>query len=114
MKISHIKYPTPISAIKDIENDNIDVFVELEDGITCTVVVATPKNLLWYMEKEGKQYIEAGVPYIIVKELTEENIKSALESYAENDAYWLKLYHLAGESDDIFEISKMNSMIIKN
>lgn len=36
---------------------------------------------------------------IFVKELTEENVQRALESYLEDNAYWLKLYYLAGEFD---------------
>ena len=46
MLIKSISFPTPLEDIKDIEDDNIDVFVELEDGYTHTVVVATSKNIL--------------------------------------------------------------------
>ncbi|WP_214481729.1 hypothetical protein [Bacillus sp. SM2101] len=46
MKIKNIEFPTALEKVKDIEDDNIDVFVELEDGMTYTLVVATPKNLL--------------------------------------------------------------------
>ncbi len=111
MKIIRVEYPTSLSSIEDIENDNIDVFIELKDGIKCTVVVATPKNLIWYMEKEGKNYLDKGTPFIFVKSLTEKNIMDALESFAEHDAYWLKLYHLSGERYGIFDIDSMNSMI---
>ena len=43
MEIKEISFltPTAVEEIKDIENDNLDVFVELEDGYTCTVVVGT-------------------------------------------------------------------------
>ncbi|VBB05625.1 Hypothetical protein LUCI_0835 [Lucifera butyrica] len=111
MKINKIKYPVPLSDIKDIENDNIDVFVELEDGITYTVVVSTPKNLMWYMDKEEMNYINPSPPFIIVRTLTEDNIKNALESFAEKDAYWLKLYHLVGKRDDVFNIKEMDKVI---
>ncbi|WP_207856947.1 hypothetical protein [Lucifera butyrica] len=111
LKINKIKYPVPLSDIKDIENDNIDVFVELEDGITYTVVVSTPKNLMWYMDKEEMNYINPSPPFIIVRTLTEDNIKNALESFAEKDAYWLKLYHLVGKRDDVFNIKEMDKVI---
>lgn len=111
MKIKDIKFPTPLSEIKDIENDNIDVSIELEDGIVYTVVVSTPKNLIWYMEKENKNYIEASPPDIIVRTLTEENIREAVESYAEGDGYWLKLYYLAGVKEGVFETKNLNKLV---
>lgn len=57
MKIVNITFPTYLSSIENIENDNIDVFVELEDGVTYTMVVATPRNYYWYMDKEGLDYM---------------------------------------------------------
>ena len=41
MLIKSISFPTYLEDITDIENSNIDVFVELEDAYTYTVVVAT-------------------------------------------------------------------------
>lgn len=111
MKIKKIEYPTPISQIKDIENDNIDVFVELEDGFTYTLVVTTPQNLGWYMDKERLNYLGAAPPMIIVKTLTDENVRKAIESYAAEDAYWLKLHFLAGARKGIFAIEEMDKMI---
>lgn len=67
MNIKKIEYPTSLSEIKDITNDNIDVFVELEDGSTYVLVVATPKNLYWCMENENVDFL-CGCPQIIVKE----------------------------------------------
>ena len=78
--------------IEDLEDDNIDVFVELEDGTECVVVVSTPKNYYWYMKKEGLDYY-CGSPNIIVRKLTEENIMRAISEYAREDAYSLKYYH---------------------
>ena len=40
-----------------------------------------------------------GYSLIIVKKFTEEVITEALEAYAANNAYWLKLYQLAGKID---------------
>lgn len=113
MKVNKIEYPVPISQIKDIENDNIDVFIELEDGFRYSLVVSTPKNLIWYMDKEETNYINAGPPLIIVRALTEENIKKAIELYAAKDAYWLKLYYLAGQRNGIFSISAMDKLIME-
>ena len=52
MRIKNIRYPSPLSEVKDIENDNIDVFVETDDGMTYTFVITTPNNYYWYMDKQ--------------------------------------------------------------
>ena len=40
------------------------------------------------------------IPFIIVKQLTEEIIVETITAYAEkDDAYWLKLYHFANDID---------------
>ena len=99
MLIKSIRFPTYLEDITDIENDNIDVFVDLEDGYTYTVVVATAKNIESLMDKEKMNYFEPGYPFIIVKKLTKEIISEAIEAYASDEAYWLKLYHFAGKVD---------------
>lgn len=111
MKIVRLELPLYFENIKDIYDDNIDVFVELDDGMSYTMVVTTPKFFYSYMDKEGINYIPASPPEIIVRSLTEENIKSAVESYVENNAYWLKLYYLAGEEEGAFDIKLMNQRI---
>ncbi|MDQ0196435.1 hypothetical protein [Paenibacillus wynnii] len=45
MKVKKIEYPTALSKIVDIHDNNMDVFIELEDGTHITVVVSTPLNL---------------------------------------------------------------------
>uniref|UniRef100_UPI004056DA66 hypothetical protein n=1 Tax=Candidatus Electrothrix sp. TaxID=2170559 RepID=UPI004056DA66 len=80
----------------NIENSNIDVFVELEDAYTYTVVVATAKNIESLMDKERMNYFEPGYPFIIVKKLI---IYEAIQAYASDEAYWLKLDHFAGKVD---------------
>jgi len=98
MLVKSISFPTYLEDIMDIENSNIDVFVELEDGYTYTVVVATAKNIESLMDKEKMNYFEPGYPFIIVKKLTKDIIEETLKAYAENnDGYWLKLYHFAGK-----------------
>lgn len=99
MLIKSISFPTYLEDITDIENSNIDVFVELEDAYTYTVVVATTKNIESLMDKERMNYFEPGHPFIIVKKLTKEIISEAIQAYASDEAYWLKLYHFAGEVD---------------
>ena len=99
MLIKSISFPTYLEDITDIENSNIDVFVELEDAYTYTVVVATAKNIESLMDKEKMNYFEPGYPFIIVKKLTKEIITEAIQAYASDDAYWLKLYHFAGKVD---------------
>ena len=111
MKIINIKFPVYFSNINDIENDNIDVFVELEDGVTYTMVVSTPKNYYWYMDKEGFDYIPPSPPDIIVRSLTKENICKAIEAFAEDDAYWMKLYFLSGDRNGVFDVKRMDKML---
>ena len=111
MKIINIEFPMYFNDIEDIENDNIDVFVELEDGVTYTMVVSTPKNYYWYMDKEELDYIPPSPPDIIVRSLTKENITKAIEAFAEEDAYWLKLYFLSGDTNGVFDVNRMNKML---
>jgi hypothetical protein len=93
MRIKSLTFPTYLEDIMDIENDNIDVFVEGEDGYTYVVTVGTPKNLDYLMDTEKMNYFD-GHPFIIVKKLTQEII---LHAYAEkDDGYWIKLYYFAG------------------
>ncbi|MFY0521530.1 hypothetical protein ACOMCU_27510 [Lysinibacillus sp. UGB7] len=113
MKVKSINYPTSLLQVKNIKDDNIDIFVELDDGFTYTLVVCTPKNLETLMERENIAYLPAMPPMIIVKEITKENIRKALDIYLDNNAYWLK-YYLAGELDlEILEntISRIKSEI---
>lgn len=111
MKIKNIEYPLYFDNIEDVHNDNIDVFVELEDGMKYTIVVTTPKFYYTYMDKEGIDFIPASPPDVIVRTLTKENIQNALETYLEDDAYWLKLYYLSGDTEGAFDIKMMNSRI---
>jgi hypothetical protein len=98
--VVNIRFPTYLEDITDIENDNIDVFVELGDGYTYIVTVATAKNIESIMDQEKINYFEPGYPFIIVKKLTKDIIEETLKAYAEeDDGYWLKLYHFAYDID---------------
>lgn len=74
------------------ENDNIDVRVVLEDGREYTFVVATPNNVFWCMDNEGRDYF-FGEPILFVKNLTTENIERAVKAIvSEDDGRWLGVY----------------------
>lgn len=106
MKVLDIQYPTSLDKIQDINNDNIDVIVTLEDGISYVIVVTTPQNYYWFMDKERIDYVPPSPPLVIVRSLTEENIRIAIEAFAENEAFWLKIYFLLGNKQGIFEIQE--------
>lgn len=101
MLVKSIDFPCGLEGITDIEDDNVDVFVELEEKspYTYIVVVGTAKNLETLMEKENLNYFEVGHPFIIVKKLTKEIIEETIQAYAKDNAYWLKLHHFADQID---------------
>ncbi|OHR71075.1 hypothetical protein HMPREF3291_06345 [Bacillus sp. HMSC76G11] len=107
MKIRKISYPTALSKIKNVEDDNIDILVELEDGYTYTMVVTTPQNYYSLMKRENLSYLPPGPPMLVVSSLTEENICKVAEKFAEDNAYWLKAYYLAGD----FELAESDKRI---
>ena len=96
MKPIKVYFPTALSEI-DPCDDNIDVIVTLENGISYVLVVATPANIASRMKNANSDYWPAGVPFVFVSELTYENIINLVESFCEDNAYWLKYYHYAGE-----------------
>ncbi len=91
MKISSIEYPTP-EGMWNVECDNIDVFVKLENQREYCVTIAT---IEWIAQKMDKEFFEPGAPNIIVSKLTTKIIEEALKEYAEDDAYWLKIFSLS-------------------
>jgi len=96
MVVKKISFPVPLTNIEDIYDDNIDVFVDLENGRSYTVVVGTYKNILSLLKKEKNNFLPPGEPMIIGKKLTMEVIEEAIEAYAkDDDGYWLKLDHFA-------------------
>lgn len=87
--------------MEDVENYNIDGFVDLEEGMLYTLVVSIPK-CYWYTAVSTD---------IILRSLTEENIRKVIEAFSENDAYWMKLYYPSGERDGVFNIKHMGKII---
>lgn len=67
-KISFVR-SNLLEEIPDIENYNIDVFVELADAYTYTLVIATAKNILSLMSKEQTNFSKPDDPFIIVRTL---------------------------------------------
>jgi len=111
MKIRKITYPSPLNNVTDVFNDNIDVFVETQEGMHFTMTVCTPSFYLSYMEKEGLDYIPAAPPDIIVKKLTHDNILKAIENFCEDDGYWMKVYFLLGMTEEFCSIGEMDRLI---
>jgi hypothetical protein len=72
-KISFVR-PNLLEEIPDIEDYNLDVFVELEDGYTYTVSIATTKNLLQRMNQEKSNFSNPSELVIVVRKLTQEII----------------------------------------
>ena len=96
MLIKRIRF---IDEIRDVYNDSVDVGVVFEDGYSYTIVVSTPQDLLEEMDQEKTNFIRPGTPRIIVKKLTKEIVTEAIQAYAENDGYWLKLHQFADDID---------------
>ena len=89
-----------LDEITDIENDSIDVGVDSEDGYTFVVSIATTKYLLQRMDEEKSNFSNPDELIIIVRKLTQEIITEALEAYAKDNAFWLKLQAFASEIDN--------------
>lgn len=99
MLIKSIKVDTELKTIEDIENDNVDVSIELEDGREYNVLVVAYKNILSLMNDEESDFLFPLGPMIVVKKLNMENIERSIQVYVDDDADWLKLYHLATSID---------------
>jgi hypothetical protein len=75
MEIKRIEF---VEEIKDVNNDNIDVFIENEDVYTYTITVGTSQDLLEEMKQEKPNFVRPGAPMIIVKKLTKEIVTEAI------------------------------------
>ena len=105
MRIKRIEF---MHEITDVENGNVDVVVEDENGYTYVIVVGTSGDLLDEMEQEKTNFVRPGAIMIIVKKLTKEIVTEAIQAYAEDDGYWLKLYQFA-DSIDISILNKLEA-----
>ncbi|MCM3133750.1 hypothetical protein M3629_13220 [Paenibacillus polysaccharolyticus] len=68
-------------------------------------------QVIEFMEREDVSFIPPAQPDIIVKELTEKIIQEAIESYAEEDAFWLKIYAVADHGREVFDMDKINQAL---
>ena len=80
-----ILYPTPLLEI-DSKDDNLDVCVTFADGQKYTFVFATPQNLVSQMRGTEKPYLEPGLPFLFVEELTDKNIRACLDTISDDRA----------------------------
>jgi hypothetical protein len=63
------------------ENDNIDVWIELDDGKKYSLLLATPNNVFWCMENEGLDYFFSWPAPLFVKTLTADNIRAGVTAF---------------------------------
>jgi hypothetical protein len=80
------------TTVPGLRVETIDVVDELADvagavaSLLCTFVFATPRNLLTRMEQQGRGYLEPGLPVLIVKVLTDENIRACIDAISDDQA----------------------------
>lgn len=86
-----------LNQIEDEFKGNVDVAVELKDGYSYVIYVSTSADLLEKMEIEKRNFVPPYSPRIIVKKLSKEIITEAIQAYAQNDGYWLKLCQFGDE-----------------
>ena len=79
-------YPTPLSEIYDITNDNIDVCVQADNGKRHTFVVTTPKNLDFLMKKDNLSCILPDFRFLTVTALTESAIRAVIDAVMKKPA----------------------------
>lgn len=99
-----IKINGDFNEIEDIYDSNIEVFVTLEgesEDHSFTVIVGTPQNLEYLMEKDRTNVYSPGFPWIIVRKITKEVIEEAIQIYMDDkpNGYWLKFYHFVYDID---------------
>lgn len=84
-------YPTSLDEV-DTLNDNIDVCLKLDSGMEYVFVVTTPSGLSRLMENDKLPFIKPGLPFVVVEELTEENIRLFVEEILSEDEIFLRIY----------------------
>ena len=75
---------TQLNEIENVYNSNSEVFVTLQDRFPLTIIVGTPKNLQYLMEKDKVNFYGPGFPWIIVQKLTKEIIQEAIKAYIDD------------------------------
>jgi hypothetical protein len=72
------------------ENDNVDIWVRLDDGRVYGLLVATPNNIYWCMDNEASDYY-FGVPPLFVRTITRTAVEQAVIALLE-EPQWLGVY----------------------
>lgn len=109
MRIKKIRFIDEVKdEVKDQLNESIDVGIEFEDGSSYTIIVRTPGDLIKEILQEGTNFINPSTPVIVVKELTKKMVNEAIEAYAEDEGYWLKLCQF-GDELDIAILNKLDA-----
>lgn len=96
---------------------------DISDILKSNLILLSPQNLQYLMEKDKVNFYGPGLPWIIVQKLTKEIIQEAIKAYLADkpDGYWLKLYYFANDIDiavfnqlqaeEIEENAKLNLLI---
>ena len=105
IKVISIEYPTTLKNC-NIKNDNIDIFVKLENGNKYWITVAT---IDWISDHVGERHLPSGSPDLIVKELQNQLIEDAVKEYSEDDAYWLRVFSMS-YGDEIPDWSALKTL----
>ena len=90
MKYS-ISFPTSLETINS-ENDNVDVCLYMADGTEYTFVIFTPENLKSLMKKDGVPFFRPCYPFLVVEEITRENIELLIKELVEMGELFLRIY----------------------
>lgn len=61
--------------------------------------VGTPQDLLEKMNQEKANFVRPVTSKIIVKKLTQKIVTEAIQAYAEDTEYWLKLHQFVNLID---------------
>jgi hypothetical protein len=92
-----------LNQIEDVYNSNMEVFVTLKDGFCLSIIVGTPMNLQYIMEKDEVNFYGPGLPWVIIRKLTKEIIQESIKAYMNDkgkaNSYWLKLCYFATDID---------------
>ena len=80
-----IYYPTSLDEI-DPKDDNVDVCIRFADGREYNFLFATPRNISTLIRDGGVPYLEPGLPFLFVEELTKTNIEVCIAAIAQDKA----------------------------
>lgn len=78
MEVKNTTFPSSLEHIKHIYDDNIDVFVELDDEHIYIIVAITYRNIRSQMDKINDDFLKASYPFIITKKLIMKISKRAI------------------------------------